>query len=677
MDTYTCSACQKTLTISDFTTGEVRQRDGKLFCMNCMIGAKHVNRIVCPKCGLNDAPLFDGKSYLCRRCAAPISLESDLAPVPVRPAPVDAEKKCPFCAQLIPAEAFVCSHCNSSLQGTAAYPAIPVQRPSPAPTVLLVLALLLVAGVAVYAIIFSQQIISSQQEGERSPRQEVISVVDDELRQATQELTASLQKANIELAQLRKEYNSLSENLPKNLLEQVKNSEDRFDSRLQTTSTHLNGLQLAISKLSNKQADLADKLGLLKASQPPTAAELTSATVAAAAEKPGVQKITGPQSKTESAKQNGSLDDFFKAEDTAMAAHRNYDYGRAIRAYDQFLARHPESAYTPHAKLKKTWYETEAQRVFDEVKVQADKFIVARKWDDALKLYKTVMEFGVEELTGKAQAETRNITALKAESNKESIQFEGAPKTTSAAPKQPTSLPPRKTPSVTTTSKKEKLPQETARLIEILENERTPSKKVRQAIQTLTTRPGNKVTAALVGALEHDDWMVQKEVLGALSTRGDRTVVERLIPMLNHKLLPVQESARNCLKQLTGVDRGNSQDSWKVWWAQNRERLGVPRQEGSDKSGTAPKMNFKDTAGSKKNQPKILGLKPEQNVVIFSLAHFVPAPQIGDVLNIVRNNGLVGKIEVMHLAPGIGVGKGLIVDEVDGKVIKVNDFIEK
>ena len=125
MDDSQCVACHRGLTLEDIERGGFQHIGGKVYCAECVAKMRRVGPLVCPTCGTRDTPLYNGRTYECRKCGAAVDPNAQ-APAHATPrtrgepderhAPRKRRlKNCPYCGGVLPAEALKCRYCGSGL----------------------------------------------------------------------------------------------------------------------------------------------------------------------------------------------------------------------------------------------------------------------------------------------------------------------------------------------------------------------------------------------------------------------------------------------------------------------------------------------------------------------------------------------------------------------------------
>jgi len=682
METFTCSSCRKAFSITDFTTGTARQKDGQIYCVDCLIGARHVSRSPCPKCGNVDAPMFDGKVYLCRKCGAELDVmapDSPSSPSAEARTPMSQsasasvpQKKCPFCAEMIPLEAVVCSHCNSSLQGSAAYPALPDRRPSAVLTVLFCLVLIAALGLSVYALFSVQQASSPKSPDKGPPPALTLDVVKEELQKATAPLGKDLQGVTAQLAELRESYASRASSLDQAERQGGEAAAARVAEQLRAADSRIQKLESLLQEVLKNQAEQAR-------------ASSSAGTVA-----PAVAAVSPPATRPAPAVgADPAFEAYCQVDDKALTYLKSYEFGKAIQAFDSFLTRHPGSAYEERAAEKKRQYENWAKEFYEDVATQAAKYVQEGEFDAALRVYVKVADFGVPELMRKAQNEMRRIEDLKVNRSKSSIRITEpkvakadtaeteAPRASPPPPVIPRPRPVETPVQVPAAGANEAREMSVAQLMEVLEDEEKPAYRRKEAARLLAGETDAKVLAALVGATRDSDWFVQLEAAKALGRCGDLRVVDDLIKLLDHKMRPVSLEAHDALNRLTRADLADaSSEAWQKWWDANRARIGVPPPEKTASPAVPTIIPETGTAGAEEEaKSTVLAVILNKNSLLFSSTGMNPPPKKGDVLTVARGAQWIASIEVTTLGPGIA--RAVIADSAPGEAVKVGDLVSR
>jgi len=118
MDDPICASCGRGLSLEEIERGSFKQLGGRVYCVECVGKMRRVGPTVCPQCGNHDTPLYNGKTYVCRKCGADLSRKAAPAKTKRPAATARARKpmkKCPYCAATIPAETLKCRYCGSLL----------------------------------------------------------------------------------------------------------------------------------------------------------------------------------------------------------------------------------------------------------------------------------------------------------------------------------------------------------------------------------------------------------------------------------------------------------------------------------------------------------------------------------------------------------------------------------
>ena len=388
-----------------------------------------------------------------------------------------------------------------------------------------------------------------------------------------------------------------------------------------------------------------------------------------------------------------SFDDYCKADDKALEHYNKNEFGKAFQVFDNFLLRHPTSIYKARIESRKQKFEDHAHELYGaKIVPQAKLYASQKNLELAKKLYQTVLKFGMPELMRKAQGEIDAISAQMAKRSEDSVRLSDAtnatrepgpsvtvepPRTADTVETKPVPVPPaRRIPDATGPTRPQ-VDRSTAALIDVIEDAGSEEYKRKTAIRDLSGSTNPKAIAALVGATRDNEWSVQLEAALALGECADARAVYPLIELLDHKMIAVSQAANSALKKLTeGGPTDTSKEAWTRWWDQNRARFGVPARAAVPKRTQAPPEVGITTPAKSKGEGFILHVYPaKDNLVLFSAAEMKPQPKVGELLNVVRDNQLVARVEVVHV--GAGLGKAIIAVPKAGKSIKVNDSVTR
>jgi len=112
-----CASCHKGLSLEEIERGSFKHLGGRVYCADCVAKMRRVGPTLCPQCGVQDTPLYNGKTYVCRKCGAEVGRKEQGAEAKAAPAKTVRKpvKKCPYCGALLAAEALKCRYCSSLL----------------------------------------------------------------------------------------------------------------------------------------------------------------------------------------------------------------------------------------------------------------------------------------------------------------------------------------------------------------------------------------------------------------------------------------------------------------------------------------------------------------------------------------------------------------------------------
>jgi len=112
-----CASCHKGLSLEEIERGSFKHLGGRVYCADCVAKMRRVGPTVCSQCGVQDTPLYNGKTYVCRKCGAEVGRKEQATAAKAAPAKTIRKpvKKCPYCGALLAAEALKCRYCSSLL----------------------------------------------------------------------------------------------------------------------------------------------------------------------------------------------------------------------------------------------------------------------------------------------------------------------------------------------------------------------------------------------------------------------------------------------------------------------------------------------------------------------------------------------------------------------------------
>ena len=66
MEDMVCSSCHKGLSLEEIERGSFKHLGGRVYCAECVAKMRRVGPTLCPQCGVQDTPLYNGQEMSSR-----------------------------------------------------------------------------------------------------------------------------------------------------------------------------------------------------------------------------------------------------------------------------------------------------------------------------------------------------------------------------------------------------------------------------------------------------------------------------------------------------------------------------------------------------------------------------------------------------------------------------------
>lgn len=115
---------------------------------------------------------------------------------------------------------------------------------------------------------------------------------------------------------------------------------------------------------------------------------------------------------------------------------------------------------------------------------------------------------------------------------------------------------------------------------------------------------------AIAGNLQHSSWQLRTATCDAAVSLGNLDAVDALIERLDLEAGRIHEDCRRALRELTGIDKAWSGQTWKTYWAKEKRLRELEKQ--GPPTDRPPKPAYEDEttyAGEKKDEPTYYGIR--------------------------------------------------------------------
>ncbi len=537
-----CASCGREVLLEEMNDGTARQFAGKVYCPQCLNAKTHSEASKCRKCGAYEMPLFDGKTLLCRKCGAELSTRTGKT-AGKSGSSRTALKVCPECNGIVGVGATICGHCGEPLTRAArkAVSRRAFTRPflAAAFTMALVVAGALVLGAYIFKADPWRETVDLSAVNEQTGK---LDAIEGRIGSIEQELSGLKQSAPSEDYVTKKHLDARIRSIE----ELLKSKSDLNSAKITTVELRLAAIDDAIKELSKRPepAALTPRNGAARA------LNAVERMVENAPDKPDRNPPDDRAADKELlARMSRDLDKLRKESHQLVQELR---FGEALAVWDsrpEYRAAHWQAG---REKQKRT-IRAMAKARFENDQAGAEKLAGRGRNDDVIEIYRKAAGYGVPEITRAAEKRM-------AELRRGAIPAVASP--------------------------------ETAKLLRILNNPKSPPHARADAAKTLGAIGDKAAAGILVRALDDTDWYVRVVAAQALAKMKHTAAVPKLVDNLTHIIIPVRERCAQALKDITGQDFGQDAAKWRDWLAANPDILtSTTPDTGPDSKPPAPVPN--------------------------------------------------------------------------------------
>ena len=537
-----CASCGREVLLEEMNDGSARQFAGKIYCPHCLNAKTHSEASKCRKCGAYEMPLFDGKTLLCRKCGAELSTRAGKT-IGEAGSRRTALKVCPECSGIVGVGATSCGHCGEPLT-RAARKAISLQASvKPFLAAAFTMAIVVAGALVLGAYIFNA-----------GPWQQPVdlSTIDEQAKklEAIEGRIGSIEQKLSDLKQAAPSEDYITKN---DLDARIKPVEELLKSKSDLNAAKISAIELRLAVIGDaiKQPPKPpEPVALTPKNGADRALDAVEDMVKNPPDKPARNPLENRADEKElRARMDRDFDRLRKKSDRLVQELR---FGEALAVWDT-RPEYRAALWQARREKQKRTIRAMAKARFENDQAKAETLAGQGRNSEAIDVYRKVTGYGVPELTDAAEKRM-------AEVRRGAIPAAADP--------------------------------ETARLLRILSNPKSPQHARADAAKTLGDIGDKAAAGILVRALDDTDWYVRVVAAQSLARIKHTPAVPKLIDNLTHIIIPVRERCAQALKDITGQDFGRDAVKWRDWLAANPDILTTtPPDTGPDTKPPAPVPN--------------------------------------------------------------------------------------
>ena len=556
MEDMVCASCHKGLSLEEIERGSFRHIGGRVYCADCVAKMRRVGPVLCTQCGTRDIPLYDGRTYACRKCGADLSAKPQAA----QPKPAAAKqahrplKKCPYCGALLVAEALKCRYCGSLLTREAHELDIATQQNS---RLRFWLGCLLSASVFLLIFVIyvlghksAQTIPASASVLPAAPEPAPTKAASDSAQELLQSLRKEVQSLHQQLAIVKAEQEAAARRERTPVVVPTRTTIPEVSPATKATEAPPKPPATPEANPSTTTA---------KAPTPPEKATPEGTTPVKTAAEPakggvpvpsGVEpRLTTPPPPTPKTPDTAKASAAEQAAATAYAAFEaklkelkaSRRYGEATALCRQFVGAYLGTAAANRAQADQNALRAELERIRDEHARLFREAVEKGDMDTARRVAAGLARYDAPETR---EDRDRMLAQLKASREGEAPAEPGASK-------------------VRDYLAQWEVPPNVARLLRDLSTEKESEPRAR-AIKELGRLGRREAIGPLIEVLRDPDWYVVAKTLNALEEIGDPIALPHIVPLTRASLPAIWDNAGKACRALADAPRDKFADAWKL-----------------------------------------------------------------------------------------------------------------
>jgi len=518
-----CASCGREVLLEEMNDGTARQFAGKIYCPQCLNAKTHGEASKCRKCGAYEMPLFDGKTLLCRKCGAELSTRTGKT-AGKSGSSKTALKVCPECNGIVGVGATICGHCGEPLTRAAKKAVSRQASTRPFLAAVFTMALVVAGALILGAYIFKA-----------GPWGEPVDLSDiDDLIKKLDTIEGRIGSLYQELSGLKQSAPSDDHVTKKHLDARIRPIEELLKSKSDLNAAKVKAIELRLTAIDNAIKELSKRpepIALTPRNGADSALDAVERMVENTTDKPDRNPPDDPAAHKELlARMTRDLNKLRKESDQLVQEMR---FGEALAVWDS-RPEYRAAFWQARREKQKRTIRALAKARFEKDQARAEKLAGRGRNGDAIEIYRKAAGYGLPEIT-------RTAEERMAELRRGAIPATASP--------------------------------ETARLLRILNNPKSPQHARADAAKTLGDIGDKAAAGILVRALDDTDWYVRVVAAQALAKMKHTAAVPKLIDNLTHIIIPVRERCAQALKDITGQDFGQDAAKWRDWLAANPDIL--------------------------------------------------------------------------------------------------------